>query len=155
MQVGGVICGRSASILTRARSSFACRRSVRGNESGSRGIGGESERPRVVECAILIGETLTHYTSRGRFLKSLPKFSLLILPEAIRIIAFLSRPLGSSIVMPLSSRNTSGCKHGSFVAIDKRVTLAQVLGVGSRHFIMIPVQPLTRKGGFRLGEGRL
>ena len=46
-------------------------------------------------------------------------------------------------------------KRGSFVAVDKRVILAQMIGVGGSHFIVIHMQPLTRKGGFRLREGGL
>ena len=52
-------------------------------------------------------------------------------------------------------KNQRGGKRGSFVAINKRVILAQVIGVCSGHCIVISMQPLACKGGLRLGESRL
>jgi hypothetical protein len=52
-------------------------------------------------------------------------------------------------------KNQCGSKRGSFVASDKRVILAQVIGVGSGHCIVFSMQPLACKRRLWLGEGGL
>ena len=52
-------------------------------------------------------------------------------------------------------KHQCGGKRRSFITIEKRVILAQMVCVCSGHFITIDVQPLAGKGGLWLGQGGL